>query len=65
VTIVAEVQMTAADDFWCATPEVQDALLRAFAAAGAKAVVAPVRRAPLPKGWTKLGDTGFAAHLLS
>ena len=65
MTIVAEVQMTAADDFWCSTPEVQDALLRTFAAAGAKAVVAPVRRVPLPKGWTKLGDTGFAAHLLS
>ncbi len=65
VTIVAEVQMTAADDFWCATPEAQEALLHAFAAAGAKAVVAPIRRAPLPIGWTKLGDTGFAAYMLS
>jgi len=65
VTIIAEVQMTAADDFWCATPEAQEALLHAFAAAGAKAVVAPIRRAPLPIGWTKLGDTGFAAYMLS
>src|SRR5207245_7004165 len=65
VTIVAEVQMTAADDFWCARPDVQEALLRAFAATGAKVIVAPIRRAQLPKGWTKLGDTGFAAYLLS
>jgi hypothetical protein len=66
VGIIAEVQKSAVDSYWRATPEAQEEVLRAFAAAGAKAVVAHTLpgQAPLPAGWRQLGNTSYSAMLL-
>jgi hypothetical protein len=67
VSIVAEVQRSHVDAFWAATPDVQRSVLDALAAAGAQAAIAHVqpKYGPLPAGWTRLGSSEYAAHLLS
>jgi hypothetical protein len=59
-TVVSEVQFDRSDEFWSATPDVQDHALRAIAESGAVAVIAH-RRAekPLPQSWQKLGKTAY------
>lgn len=54
VRITAEVRQVDTARFWKAPPERQDAILRAFAASGCKAVVAWFG-GPLPAGWQRLG----------
>ncbi len=67
VNIVAEVLRSQAGAFWKASPEVQRSVLDSLAATGARAAVAHVRRAygALPAGWTPLGRSEYAVHLLS
>jgi hypothetical protein len=65
VSIMAEVPRTVAPRFWTAPPDTQQALLRAFGAAGARAVVAfnSPRLQPLPPGWQRLGSTNYSVYL--
>ena len=55
-TIVAEVQFDRVNEYWSSSPEVQNRVLRALAATGAKVVVAnlPDGGKP-PEGWQPLG----------
>jgi hypothetical protein len=66
VAIVAEVRMSAVESFWKAAPATQQALLHAFAATGAKAAISYSypRRAVLPAGWQRLGNTDYAVFRL-
>lgn len=63
VKIVAEVRRTTAEDFWKASPDVQHQLLRAFANAGASAVIALRAPTPLPQGWQPLGTSSYAVFM--
>jgi hypothetical protein len=58
-TVVSEVQFNRSDEFWSATPEVQNRALRAMAQSGA--VVVAHRRAgkPIPQSWQRLGETAY------
>lgn len=48
--------------YWGASPERRAELDRAFAAAGARLIVAEVRPRELPVGWEPLGETGIAVR---
>lgn len=65
VSIMAEVPRTVAPRFWTAPPDTQAGLLRAFAGAGARAVVAfsSPRQPSLPAGWRWLGSTNYSVYL--
>lgn len=67
VSIVAEVLRSQVDAFWAATPAVQQQLLDSLATTGARAAVAHVQKkyGVLPAGWTPLGRSEYAAHLLT
>jgi hypothetical protein len=60
VTIVSEAQFDRSNEFWSATPDVQDRVLRAMADSGASVVVADRRdgKAP-PETWRRLGKTTY------
>jgi hypothetical protein len=65
VRIVAELEPQHAAEFWSATGERQDAVLRAFATAGARVVVSePARTAQNPPGWAHIGNTGYLVYFL-
>ena len=52
------------DLYWRASPERRAELDAAFAAAGARLIVAEVRPDELPAGWEPLSDTGIAVRRL-
>jgi hypothetical protein len=65
VSVTAQILTGSVDDYWSASPPIQAAVLRAFAQAGARAVVAdnpPAGRAA--RGWQRLGCTNRYACLL-
>jgi hypothetical protein len=63
-TIVAEVDIDHADEFWSAGQKTQDEVLEAFGKTGAKMVVAHVAGSTLPPGWRRLGRTPYWIHWL-
>jgi 4-amino-4-deoxy-L-arabinose transferase-like glycosyltransferase len=60
VSIVAEVPLQGVPGFWAADPEAQQQVMKLFARAGAKAVVAPdVPPEALDRGWKRVDDTNY------
>ena len=64
VTIIAEVDFKAANDFWSAGTVRQDQVLKALASTGAKIVVAHLTGNLAPPGWQRLGTTQFWTYPL-
>jgi len=64
VTIIAEVDFEAANDFWSAGAVRQDQVLKTLADTGAKIVVAHLTGNLAPPGWQRLGATQFWSHTL-
>lgn len=65
VRIIAEIHPEYIADFWRADEARRAAVLQAFAASGAVAVIAePIDAAAPPPGWTEIGDTGYLLYLL-
>jgi 4-amino-4-deoxy-L-arabinose transferase-like glycosyltransferase len=69
VEIVAEVPRTLATGdsttaFWSSDSEVEQTVLNALKAAGAKAVVAQTPAGKLPEGWVPLGNSGHVVLFL-
>jgi hypothetical protein len=63
--IVADMPSQHAARFWGADGERQWAVLRAFAATGATAVVSQsAPREGIPPGWIRVGDTGYLVYRL-
>jgi hypothetical protein len=65
VKAVAELRYRDEQEFWTGDASLQDRVFTAFAATGAKIVVAT--RAPVTavkEGWMRLGNTGYYARLL-
>jgi hypothetical protein len=60
VKIVAEMPINEAESFWTADPEFQSEVIEAFAASGAKAIVAETvpSYVSLP-GWEQVGDSNY------
>lgn len=63
-SVIAEVPYYATEEFWTAPPQVQKSVLRAFAEAGAKAVVAQSSAHLPPADWRRLGNSDYFALLL-
>jgi hypothetical protein len=64
VTVVAEVPLSDAQEFWAASREVQAQVIRKFTALGVTAVVAQIAQHETfrPSGmWEALGDGAFYA----
>jgi hypothetical protein len=64
VRVVAEMPAEQAE-YWAASSDRRAELDLAFAAAGARLLVAEVRPATLPEGWERLGNTGLAYRRLA
>jgi hypothetical protein len=64
VRVVAEMPADH-ERYWAASADRRAGLEAAFAAAGARLLVAEVRPASLPGGWEPLGDTGLAYRWLA
>jgi hypothetical protein len=64
VRVVAEMPADQAE-YWGASADRRAELEAAFAAAGARLLVAEIRPASLPAGWEILGNTGFAYRWLA
>jgi hypothetical protein len=64
--IVAEMFDWEAAPFWAGDPHLQDAVVRAFARTGARAIVA--ERVPvsvIPPGWKRIGDSSYYIYVLT
>jgi 4-amino-4-deoxy-L-arabinose transferase-like glycosyltransferase len=64
VRVIAELPGTGAAAFWSAPEETKTGVMRAFASAGAKAVLASNIPQNAVEGWQKLGGTGYWIHFL-
>ena len=63
--IIAEIPVPESYDFWLMGSSDQEQALEAFAATGAKAVVASKPSAPPGPGWVRLGSTDFYMYSLA
>ena len=63
ITVIAEVARRQVPGFWEDPRATQDSVLHAFAAVGARAVVADVPPGPVPAGWQRLGSSRYAVYL--
>jgi len=57
VSIITEVDIEHADNFWKSLPDQQEGALKAMAATGARIVVAHISEDLAPAGWQRLGKT--------
>lgn len=64
-TIVTEVDMQHTQEFWSASPDQQDKILRTMADTGARIVVAHIATRPMPPDWQRLGTTPFCIRWLN
>jgi hypothetical protein len=59
VSIITEVAIEHADNFWKSLPDQQEGALKAMGATGARIVVAHISEDVAPPGWQRLGKTPY------